>query len=289
MFNTIEKPNSQAIFNERVHFLDIAADPQWLLFLLRQQIECPAVREAGQQILGEIKPNSNVTSLGMLQRIQRYIHDHTRHMDQADHVLLFGYLRYQDIPYEESLINSAIGTIREAIAVHLNSAVGTSQERSTFSRLQHMSALWGTYCEGKIVPAGRMGPYRESVKLGVNFWDKPVLQCAEEATLAGALAVLIADTPIENLVFVVSPAHIVIFIRPGETLHHGGAFDSKMFYSSRKVKKINRLNMNYFLQRVGQPWYLLDHSGYADLRENADSCPEHFKKILAEMENFFGD
>lgn len=241
----------ERISPEGLHYLDFAANPSLILELLQEQLNDPAVARLKDEIIALYKINDRDGVYSKLQKIQRYIHDLTFHMTQMDRISLFGYLAFSQLPksFPPELVHEVFAAVeRGYIALDINPIFNTWEDDLAQER-----------CVGS-----QMGSLSKSQQRQDKFNGVTPLQCAEEATLAAALAHIMVGIPLENMYFIVSPTHVVLLIKESDGLKLGCIFDSKMLFFAKDMQVFGdtlEARWQEYMGHFGGMWALVDSKG----------------------------
>jgi hypothetical protein len=270
-FNKMTKTK---ISSEGYHYLDYAFNPSWVNIMLQEQLADFELKKLAKKFAQKVKKNETIFS--RLQHIQQYIHDNTYHISHDDRIKLFGYVSFSSIPYPKSFIFEAFSTIEKAAELfHIAGFKKIWQDDKHLGR-----------CVGSV-----LGTLEKNITYKKQFRNKVPLQCVEEATIAAAISLLSMDIPRNKIVFLGSPVHICVFIRPMKGLEKGCLFDSKMLYLPKDLKKFGsspeEKRTNYINRRFGDLWFIVHSTGHANIKKKHILSKKE-EQIMKELDTFFG-
>ena len=271
----MKKKFPQKIYTDSIHCLDFGAYPPWLNQLYSLQKASDDVQRLAERLLGKINPTDGIRS--RLRAVQQYIHDDTYHITTEDRLGLYGYVEFESIPYTQNLIDDAYRTIDAALLAHKE-----PEER----------IRWRENKRHRRFDGNKNGPLKKSLKLQDFFRGKPPLQCAEEATLAAALSFYVANISEDKIVFMGSPIHVSVFIRPSNVLRSGCLFDSKMLYFPKDMKRFGRTpeeKKRIYMGLFGKLWFIVNSSRFLNYQSGLHRISEEDEtQMIQEIDQFFG-
>ncbi len=256
-----------------LHYLDFGAHPPWIKQLYQMQTANTYVQELAQKLLQKSSPTAGLKT--RLTSVQQYLHDSTHHMTHIERAGLYGYLNFTNVPYTLELISDTFNSVYAACSARNLIDVGLQWQIDW-----NLNRLVGS----------KNGSLEESLVLQDSFKGLPPLQCAEEATLAAALAGFVGGIPEDKLVFIGSPVHVALFIRPTGSLKRGCLFDSKMLYFPSGMKKFGQSpkeKKSTYFARFGELWFIVHTSGYVNLHASPTIPDGEIKEYARELDDFF--